>query len=65
MRLMSTDCIGEDIDEDLSFEERGFFDKRETTQLYKSLYGSPRVECFCYRTPFGNFSESDGAVYQW
>ena len=27
--------------------------------------GSPRVECLCYRTPFGYFSESDGAVYQW
>ena len=49
----------EDIDEDLSFE--GFFDKRETTLLYKVFM----AKRFCYCTPSGYLSESDGAVYQW
>ena len=40
IRLTST-IYWEDIDEDLSFE--GFFDKRETTQLYKVFIAHPEL----------------------
>ena len=48
----------EDIDEDLSFE--GFFDKRETTQLYKLFMAHPELNPTC-----GYLSKSDGPIHQW